>query len=64
MICSDQKQWENSQLQKRLAVARGGRLRGCAKWVKMYELPVIKEISPGEVTYSMVTIVNKTVLHV
>ena len=48
-----------------LIVARGGGRRW-AKWVKgvkRYKLPVIKQVSPGDVMYSMATIVHKTVLH-
>ena len=34
------------------------------KVVKMYKLPVIKSISTVDVMYSIVTIVNNTLLHV
>lgn len=40
---------------------------GLARWVrviKRYKLPVIRQISPGNVTYSMTTIVNNTVLYI
>lgn len=32
--------------------------------VNRYKFPGIKRISPGDVMYSMVTIVNNTVLHI
>ena len=41
-----------------------GVVRGWVKWVKevkRYRLPVIKEINHGDVTYSVVTIVNNIV---
>ena len=34
------------------------------KVVKRYKLPIIKLVSPGDVTYSMMTTVNKTVLYI
>lgn len=43
----------------------GGRER--AKWVKRvrrYKFPDIKYVSHGDVLYSMVTLVNNTVLHI
>lgn len=33
------------------------------KAVRRYKLPVVKEISPGHVMYSLVIIVNNTLLH-
>ena len=45
-------------------VARCGR---CGKWVsvvKEYKLPVIRLISSGDVMYSIVTIVDSTVLYI
>ena len=48
-------------------VARGGGWGGgWVKWMKVvirYKLPVIKQISPGDVIYSMVTIINYTVIY-
>ena len=46
-------------------IARDGGLG--AKWVKgveRYKLQIIKKVSPGDVMYSMVTIVNNTVLYI
>ena len=34
------------------------------KGIKRYRLPVIKQISPGDVMNSIVTIVNNIVLHI
>ena len=47
--------------ENRLVVARG---RECVKWMNMlkrYKLPVIKQVSPIGVIYSMATIISKTV---
>lgn len=57
------KKTELMDTENRLMVARGG---GWVKWVKgvtRYKLPVIRSISPGAVTHSMVARVNKSVLH-
>lgn len=34
------------------------------KMLKSYELPVIREVGLRDVTYSVVTLVNKTVMYV
>ena len=38
--------------------------RNGVKGVKRYRLPVIKEVSPGDVIYSMLTMVNNTEVYV
>ena len=60
------KQNPKSQIQNRLVVVRNKGLgwADCLKVVKKYKLPIIKEISPGDVTYIMVTIINSTILHI
>ena len=45
----------------------GGWVGEWAKWVKVvtkHKLPVVKYKSRGDVIYSMVTIVNKTILYI
>ena len=52
--------------ENKLMVARG---EGKGRWAKKvqenkrHKLPVVKEISPGHVMYSLVIIVNNTLLH-
>lgn len=53
----------------RLVVARGVWVGWgcCVKWVmgvKRYKLSFIKQVSPGDVMYSMMTIVNNTVFYI
>jgi len=47
-----------------LPKAEGGEWMKWVKRVKRYKLEVIKYISPGDVMYSMVTIVNNTVPYI
>ena len=60
------KQNLKSQIQNRLVVARNKGLGWAErmKVVKRYKLPIIKEISPGDVTCIMMTIINSTILHI
>ena len=44
-----------------VARGRGWRVSKMGKGVTRYKLPVIKQVSLGDVTYSMVTTVNNTV---
>ena len=51
----------------RLVVDRGSWGGGWAKWEKVverYKFPVIRQVSSGNVMYSMVTKVNHTVLQI
>lgn len=60
------KQNPKSQIQNRLVVARNKGLgwAECVKVAKRYKLPIIKEISPGDVTCIMMTVINSTILHI
>ena len=60
------KQNPNSQIQNRLAAARNKGLgwAGCVKVGTRSKLPIIKEVSPGDVTCIMMTIINSTILHI
>ena len=52
--------------ENRLLVARigGWGVGNMGKWGQMYKFPVLKYINHGDVTYSVVTIVNNTTVHI
>ena len=72
LICGILKQQQQTQIHRhREQIGGCQRLGGWvgewAKWVKevtKHKLPVVKYKSRGDVIYSMVTIVNKTVLYI
>ena len=65
-------EFENKQTNKKQKKPHSYKeqIGGCQRWakcvtiVKRYKIPVIRKINPGDVLYSMVTIVNNTVLDI